>query len=161
MDTASFMALATTVQGREKLTALNIPCIEIGKTSLTQSAGPVNNLQNVYMNDVTFFAYRTGANPRIWATDKVGGDYVGTPATTGPAVPLSGSHGLSAGFEVKRWDGPGGNWGANVAGGGTYSGAGTMNGMNVQMKGAAAGKIDTPSAGTFSGTGSGQANRLP
>jgi len=161
MDTASFMALAATVQGREKLTALNIPCIEIGKTSLTQAGGTVNNLQNVYMNDVTFFAYRTGANPRIWATDKVGGDYVGTPSTTGPAVPLSGSHGLSASFDMNRWDAsPGGNWGANVTGGGTYTGAGTMNGMNVDMKGAAAGKIDTPASGKFSGTGSGQANRL-
>jgi hypothetical protein len=161
MDTATFMALTATVQGREKLTALNIPCFEIGKTSLTQAGGVVNNLQNVYMNDVTFFAYRTGANPRIWATDKVGGDYVGTPSTTGPAVPLSGSHGLSASFEMKRWDGvPGGNWGATVNGGGTYTGAGTMNGMTVDMKGAAAGKIDSPGTGKFSGTGSGQAARV-
>ncbi len=158
MDTGTFMNLALTDQGIEKLNALNIPCIDIGKTSLLQAADTtVNNLQNVFMNDVTFFAYSTGAKPRIWATKDVGGDYLGTPSTTGPAVSLSGGHGLSADFQVKRWDGPGGNWGANVTGGGTYTGTGTMNGMNVQMKGAAAGKIDNPSPGKFAGTGSGVA----
>lgn len=160
MDTATFMDLASTAQGREKLTALNIPCIEIGKTSLTQQGGEVNNLRHVSMDDVTFFAYSTGATPRIWATKDVGGDYVGTPSPTGPAVPLSGSHGITADFQIQKWDGPGGNWGANVTGGGTYRGPETMNGTSIVMNGAAAGKIDNPSSGKFSGTGSGLANSI-
>jgi hypothetical protein len=160
MDTGTFMDLASTAQGREKLTALNIPCIEIGKTSLTQQGGEVNNLRHVSMEDVTFFAYSTGATPRIWATKDVSGDYVGTPSPTGPAVPLSGSHGITADFQIQKWDGPGGNWGANVTGGGTYRGPETMNGTSIVMNGAAAGKIDNPSSGKFSGTGSGLANSI-
>lgn len=160
MDTGTFMDLASTAQGREKLTALNIPCIEIGKTSLTQQGGEVNNLRHVSMDDVTFFAYSTGATPRIWATKDVAGDYVGTPSTTGPAVPLSGSHGISADFQIQKWDGPGGNWGAKVTGGGTYRGPETMNGTSIVMNGAAAGKIDNSSSGKFSGTGSGLANSI-
>ena len=158
MDTSTFMDLASTAQGREKLTALNIPCIEIGKTSLTQQGGAVNNLQHVVMNDVTFFAYSTGATPRIWATKDVGGDYLGTPSIDGPAVPMSGSHGIGADFQIQKWDGPGGFWGANVTGEGIYRGPGTLNGTSIMMKGAAAGKIDHPSSGKFSGTGSGVAN---
>ena len=158
MDTGTFLDLASTAQGREKLTALNVPCIEIGKNSLTQQGEAVNNLKHVYMNDVTFFAYSTGATPRIWATKDVGGDYLGTPSADGPAVPMSGSHGIRADFQIQKWDGPGGFWGANVTGGGTYRGPGTLNGTAIMMRGAAAGKIDHPSSGKISGTGSGMAN---
>jgi len=158
MDTGTFMDLASTAQGREKLAALNIPCIEIGKTSLTQQGGAVNNLQHVYMNDVTFFAYSTGATPRIWATKDVGGDYLGTPSVDGPAVPLIGNHGIRADLQIQKWDGAGGFWGANVTGGGTYRGSGSLNGTSITMNGAAAGKIDHPSSGQFSGTGSGMAS---
>jgi hypothetical protein len=157
MDTGTFMDLASTAQGREKLTALNIPCVEIGKTSLTQQGGAVNGLQRVFMDDVTFFAYSTGATPRIWATKDVGGDYEGTPSPNGPAVPLIGNHGIRADFQIQKWDGPGGNWGANVEGGGTYRGPGTLNGTPITMYGTAAGKIDHPGSGSFSGTGSGMA----
>jgi hypothetical protein len=171
MDTTTFMNLAATDAGRTKLTALNIPCAEIGKTTLAQTNDPespnytVNSLRGVHMNDVTFFAYSTGGNPRIWATNDVGGNYIGTPSVTGSAVPLTGNHGVSADFAVKRWDGSGGNWGANVTGGGTYTGGGTMSGMTIDMKGAAAGKIDNTSIpspsnpGSFSGTGSGVAKK--
>jgi hypothetical protein len=157
MDTGTFMDLASSAQGREKLAALNIPCIEIGKTSLIQQGEAVNNLQHVFMNDVTFFAYSTGATPRIWATKDVGGDYLGTPSADGPAVPLIGNHGIRADFQIHGWGGPGGNWGANVTGEGIYRGPGTLNGTSITMNGAAAGKIDNPGSGQFSGTGSGMA----
>jgi len=45
-----------------------------------------------------------------------------------------------------------------VTGEGIYRGPGTLNGTSIMMKGAAAGKIDHPSSGKFSGTGSGVAN---
>lgn len=65
--------VATSGPGQDALTALNIPCVQVGQTTLTQAAGTeVNKLPNVFMNNVTFFATSTGSAPRIWATNSVG-----------------------------------------------------------------------------------------
>jgi hypothetical protein len=65
-------------------------------------------------------------------------------------VGLSGN-GLNANFTMNYWNGS--NWGANVAGSGNLSG-GSYTGP-VDFKGGAAGRIDQPGAGQFSGTGAG------
>ncbi len=133
------------------MNATKIPAIEVGKATLTQASGTVNNLSNVTMNNVGFYAYSTGVAPKIWATNSVGGSYSGTPSTSGPSVPLSGG-GLRANFNVNQWNGS--TWSANVAGSGNLSG-GSYTGA-VQFIGGAAGAIQ-PAAGTFSGTGAGLA----
>lgn len=141
VETEKFVELAATEAGRVTLAELNIPCIEIGKVKLDGG----NNILNVHMEDVTFFAYSTGADPRIWATDGVSGGYSSMP-TNGDSVPLSGS-GIKVDFTVNAWGS--GVWGANVNGGGNF------NGSTIQMNGAAAGTYTGASSGEFTGTGAG------
>jgi len=128
----------------------------VGQATLSQASGTtVNNLSNVAMNNVGFYAYSTGAAPKIWATNNVSGSYSGTPSTSGlPAnnVPLSGG-GLNANFNVNQWNGS--TWSATVAGSGALS-SGSYN-QPIQFTGGAAGAIQpaTGSTGSFSGTGAG------
>lgn len=154
METNTFVTKVASLDAAGKeafMNATKIPAIEVGKATLTQASGTVNNLSNVTMNNVGFYAYSTGVAPKIWATNSVGGSYSGTPSTSGPAVPLSGG-GLNANFNVNQWNGS--TWSANVAGSGNLSG-GSYTGA-VQFTGGAAGAIQ-PAAGTFSGTGAGLA----
>jgi hypothetical protein len=141
VETQKFLEMASTEAGREKLSELNVPCIEIGKVNLNGG----NEILNVHMKDVTFFAYSTRADPRIWATDEVWGRYHSMP-TNGDSVSLSG-HGLNVDFTVNTWQS--GMWGANVNGGGNYHGS------NIQMNGGAAGTYTGSTSGDFSGTGAG------
>ena len=131
----------------------------MGQATLSQAPNTmVNNLSNVTMNNVGFYAYSTGVAPKIWATNNVSGSYSATPSTSGAAinnVRLSGN-GLTATFNVNHWNGN--TWGANVAGSGTLTNttAGDYTG-NIKFMGGAAGTIQpaTGSAGSFSGTGAG------
>ena len=103
------------------------------------------------MNNVRFFAYSTGASPRIWATGDVQGTNNGDPS--GLTVNLTGSSGtaeINTDFTVNSWGGEGGKWNASVA-----NGSGFVSGHSIEMKGGAAGSVD--SATTFSGTASGVA----
>jgi len=144
VDTNRFIDLAGTEAGREILQGLNIPCIEVGKATLSGSNDPLT----VIMNDVTFFSYSTpSAPPRIWATNDVSGSYSQTP-DIGHQLLLSGD-GLNADFEVRRWEGN--SWGANVEGSGTLN----NNGFNVDFRGGAAGTYTGTPSGTIQGTGSG------
>ncbi|MDP2645921.1 MAG: hypothetical protein Q8P24_13360, partial [Desulfobacterales bacterium] len=171
METGRFLNLAK--NNPAVLQALSIPSIQVGRTDLMQNPGQtVNNLSNVRMKDVTFFAFKDSAVPRIWATGDVGGDFSnfgplpgspGAPGSPGMTVPLKGN-GLSVDFMINRWDhapGQPGQWGADLKGGGTYTGPGAMNGSTVPMMGGAAGTIlPNPlvtGAGTFSGTAAGTA----
>ena len=106
-------------------------------------------LTSVNMNNVTYLSPSFDGSPQIWGTGEVNGTYASNPAID-HTVGLSGN-GLDVDFSVKRWDN--GVWGATVNGGGTYIGEGAMNGSNIDMKGVAAGTID--SATEFSGTGAG------
>ncbi|MEA2014237.1 MAG: FecR domain-containing protein, partial [Thermodesulfobacteriota bacterium] len=54
------------------LVKMNIPCIEIGKATLSGSGG---NITALTLTDVTFLAHSAGGTPRIWATDTVAGTY--------------------------------------------------------------------------------------
>jgi len=162
METKNFLAKAAAMSGDAAaqeafMNATKIPAIQVGQATLSQAPNTVvNNLSNVTMNNVAFFAYSTGAVPKIWATNDVRGNYevIGgysvAPSTSGAAinnVPLSGN-GLTATFNVNHWNGS--TWGANVAGSGNLSG-GSYAGP-VQFQGGAAGTIQS---GSFSGTGAG------
>jgi hypothetical protein len=151
MDTNTFINLAGTHAGQQKLADLNIPCVEVGKVSLS-GKDPV---LDVTMHDVAFFAYSTGHDPRIWATNRVDGTYATQPGTN-HTVPLHGG-GLSADFQVRKWDSN--RWGASIK-----NGAGTLNrtdipgSVDVNFSGAAGGSY---SEGAFSGTASGIAAPAP
>ena len=147
METEQFLNMIA--NGRiSALEALNIPCIEVGRATLTGSS----DLLNVHMNDVTFFAYSTGADPRIWATKDVGGSYSGIP-NPGHTVNLIGG-GLNANFAVNNWSNN--RWGANVNGSGTLQRRDIGGTVNINFKGAAAGSYRN---GSFNGTGAGTARR--
>ena len=144
METTQFLNMVR--DNPAALQALNIPSVEIGRASLTGSS----SILNVHMNDVTFFAYSTGASPRIWATSNVGGTYSATP-TPGHTVGLSGG-GLNANFGVNNWNAN--KWGANVNGSGALQRTDVGGQTNIRFNGAAAGQYGN---GNFSGTGAGVA----
>jgi len=155
MDTNTFLNLAGTEAGRNKLAQLNIPAFQIGKADLSGSYISGGNSMNVTMKDVTFFTYSTGSIPRIWATNQVTGSYTGSPAS-GWSANLTGSNytnasGLTAQFGLHRWDTGTKQWGANI-----NNGNGTVNNKSINFSGGAAGLIDT-AGNKFAGTGSGRA----
>lgn len=143
IDTKTFMDMVNDGKFAE-LQNLNIPCAEIGKTTLTGNNGNLD----VTMTDVTFFAYTAGQSPEIWATDKVDGTF-GT-LTVNEQVTLSG-----AGFDnsvnfkvnsVNANDATSGTWAAGVAG------SGTVGGHNITVEGGAAGIYNNNDlAGTAAG----------
>jgi len=151
METSKFLDLAST--NPSALQALNIPAVQVGSATLSQGAGTVNNLSNVTMEDVRFFATSTGGVPKIWATNNVHGSYNGPPVTGAPTTLTGG--GLSADFTLHQWNDS--KWGATVT-----NGNGVVAGQNIQFKGGAAGTVmpmpslpSSPPSGTFSGTGAG------
>lgn len=146
VDTASFLRLAQEEVGRQRLSELNIPCVEIGKTDL---AGSSENL-SVSMNDVTFFAYSTGDAPEIWATESVGGTYQAEPVPE-DTVTLSGE-GIEAQFKVTHWESN--RWGAGIEGAGRLERSDRREPSDIEFKGTGAGEYGE---GRFSGTASGLA----
>ena len=132
----------------DKLQKLNIPCFEIGKTTLTGSGG---NITSVTMQDVTFFANQAGGVPKIWATGNVYGSFSGNPL--GSTAYLNSQSGDTAQFtnvqfQMNYWNTDKSTWGAKISGNnGTI---GSYTGMN--MKGVAAGNFDSSS---FFGTAAG------
>ncbi len=149
LDTTTFIALASTEEGRAQLEKLNIPCIEVGSTDLyTTMAG--ERLTDVTMADVKFFAYRAGASPRIWAAGDVTGTNSGD-IRTGDSVVMTGD-GFSSSvyFSMDQYNRESGTWNASIS-----SEPGNISGYseNVELNGNAAGKIQDQ--GSFSGTASG------
>ncbi len=114
---------------QEKLRKLNIPVVEVGRTSFSGSG---NNL-TVNMNDVVFFSTQTGQKPIVWSTANINGTYSGTP-TLNSSVTLTGNAG-SVNFTPTYWSN--GNWTATIAtgtnpinlSGGSYSGSVHMQGV--------------------------------
>lgn len=151
LDTQTFLSLSQTQAGRDMLAELNIPCIEVGITTLTGTS----EIMTVNMNDVSFFAYSTGADPRVWATSDVNGTFSQTP-TVNSSVSMSSVSGgeLSADFYINNWTGN--QWDASVSGYGSLNrtdGAGGT--VNVGFSGNAAGTYTGTTSGDFSGTGAG------
>lgn len=152
IETTQFLQMINDGQ-LAKLQQLNIPCFEIGRTTLTGSGG---NLTRVTMQDVIFFASQSGGAPRIWATNGVSGSYSGNPS--GSIATLNSQAGGTANFnnvqfKMTNWNTTNDVWAATVDGSngtvGSYTG--------VTMKGAAAGRIIDSS--NFSGTASGIAHQ--
>jgi len=151
LETGKFIDLASSDAGRAKLDALNIPAVLVGQATLSQQGGPINNLSNVTLSNVGFYAYVTGEVPKIWATNNVTGNFSGTPSTdtNAPSVPLSGG-GLTADFRITTWQNN--VWRADITGSGNLSG-GSYTGA-VNFIGGAAGNINATNS-SFSGTAAG------
>ncbi len=151
----TFNTTTDTLAGTQALlnNDLNIPCIEVGRTDLTGS----NENMTVNMNDVTFFAYSTGASPKIWATGDVSGSYSANPVGSTAVLTGNGFNDVSAGqsvnFIVNSFGAVNGNWDASV------NGAGTVSGYAIDIDGAAAGTVvgEANDAVGFTGTGAGVA----
>lgn len=145
LETNKFLEMVNDVSGAGKavLQALNIPCVEVGRATLTGSG---NNFTNLQMTDTTFFAYSSGAAPKIWATGSVTGTYTAPPALS-TSIQLSGGP-LNANFDFKAWDSASGKWLSTINGTGGYNGS-------TSFQGAGAGTGATATSGTISGTGAG------
>jgi hypothetical protein len=139
IETSEFVAMAATATGRTKLTALNIPSVQVGTATLTGSDG----YNTVNINNMNFYASSSGAKPTIWASNSVTGTL--TAVTAGSTnLALSGG-GLSANFGIKKFDS--GKWGAIISGNGGF------NGSNRFIGGAAGTYTGTSiTTGTASGT---------
>src|SRR3990172_6143866 len=159
IETTQFLAMVA-ANDTATLTALNIPFAEVGKADLTGAGTMGDGAVTVTMQDVTFFAYKTGDAPKIWATGNVNGAY--TCSTCGSTtLGLTSTRGgsLDANFNIQTFDNTGSKtWAATVNGSGNLDAGGNTNYYTgqVQMNGAAAGTIDT-STTTFSGTAAGTA----
>jgi hypothetical protein len=135
------------------LNSHDIPIIEVGRVDLTGSRDFKDGSISVTMHDVTFFAYSTGATPRIWASHKVDGNYTGSPQPGWEVYNLQSVNrenvsNLHAHFVLEKWDGAEGKWSANID-----HGHAKVGGHSVSFDGGAAGTIDSGNA--FSGTGAG------
>lgn len=149
METNRFLSMTDTGSSPNvaSLQALNIPCFEVGRATLSGT----NGLSNVTLSNVIFLAGSTGAAPSIWATGSVSGvNQVGTALS----VPVSGN-GLSATFQMREWlDLAGsGTWLATVNNGSGSIAGGGANVQNLQFNGAAAGSFS--GSVNFSGTAAG------
>ncbi len=151
--TARFVALESgrfldmAANRKTDLERIDIPCVEIGRASLS---GEGNHLA-VDMNDVIFFSYATGGDPAIWATNGVSGSFNETPQT-GIPVQLSGN-GLNADFTIRAWDN--GRWAAAVENGNGVLNRSDAAAGKIGFQGGAAGTFDA--GGLFSGSGAGTA----
>ncbi len=151
METSIFLNMAATEAGRATLEALNIPCVEIGKTTLAGTDGTIT----VNMNDVAYFAYSTGADPRIWATGDVNGNFSSTPVAGATSVNLTSSSGgtLSATFDINVWESN--IWEAGIDGSGTLNRTDITGTTAIEFTGDATGNYTGDTSGEFSGTGAG------
>ncbi len=152
LETGKFMEMAKTESGKEVLAALNIPAIEIGRANLS---GQSDKLR-VNMNDVTFFSYRTGDQPKIWATNNVSGEYMAIPEKN-HLVNLEGS-GLSADMKIINWNNN--KWAAEINGSGVLKRTDINLNVSTQFTGHAAGPYQGTSSGNFKGTGAGIAHAI-
>jgi len=162
LETSRFLAMAATAAGRTELQKINIPCVEVGVVDLYGSwANGSNTIDmtqaNGYgMKGVKFF--RQTANPAeapaIWAANSVSGGYTGNPGSA--SVSLSGAGGVAATLSMKSWNTGTGKWLATVTNGNVPSNA-IGSHPAFTFKGAAAGTINAPAAGKFSGTAAGTA----
>jgi 6-phosphogluconolactonase (cycloisomerase 2 family) len=154
IETGKFIWMAENEQS--KLQALNIPCVQVGMATLSQSAAN-DYISSLAMNSVKFFSTSSGAKPQIWATNNVSGSYSGNPA--GTTVGLSGG-GLTADFNIKRWNDS--KWLATVTNGTgslTSGGIPTTYTNTIQFRGAGAGSYTGTTTGTLSGTAAGVVKR--
>ena len=166
METSRFLQTASTEAGRNKLSQLNIPAYEVGRTNISGSLidGDPGSFDfvSVSMNNVAFFAPSTGEKPGIWATNSVTGQYDfthgfingGNIANADNVIALSNGSGISADFQFRNWNTGNNTWSASVKNGTGNLSGGSYNGP-VNFNGAAAGTHTGTNTGSFSGTGAG------
>ncbi len=149
METGRFLDMAA--NNPAQLEQLNIPCVGVGTMNIAGGNLTQGDVMTVLMEDVTFFSYSTGARPVIFATDQVTGTYSSNPGI-GYNLDIAGASGndvITGTMTIQKWDT---NWGASI------DGAGNVAGTGIDIRGAAAGSIDSvPDVfpGTFSGTAAG------
>ena len=150
LETNQFLTMAGKIGSSPNLAALqalNIPAVEVGRTTLSGS----NGLSNVTIADAIFFASSTGLTPRLWASGSVSGTYDSDYPGSIYMASTSGLR-LYATFNMQSWS-AGSPWWATIDDGGgsglVFKGfaAGTSN-LNSTFSGTAAGAVDPTS--TFS-----------
>jgi len=150
-----YVAMAATESGRATLSSLNMPAVEIGRTTLTGTGSNVA----VTMNDVIFFAPSTGAAPELWATGNITGTFTGNPL--GENVLLTNGN-LNADFNIKNWDTMNNTWGADIYNGsGTLMRSDTNAAEQIVFSGVAGGSHTGGASGSFSGEGAGYVTVKP
>jgi hypothetical protein len=169
METAAFVnkvsSMMTDAQRQAFFDATKIPCFTVGTTDLKAStiagtSGNTIDMTGSYgINNVGFYAPSTGGKPQIWASGNVSGGYTGYP--NGVTVPLTGSNGINAQFNMQQWGTT--KWGATVTNGNvpanSLTGATGFTKTNaVSFQGGAAGTI---TGSTFSGTAAGTVKQAP
>lgn len=151
LETAAYLALAGTSEGRATLQKLNIPAFEIGTADLSGSfAGSAT--VDIAMNGIKFLAPTAGGRPTVWATGTVSGNYSGNPA--GVSIPLTQSGGTASGItgNLNLQSFTGGKWGGSL----NTSPTGAVGGhTNISLNGMAAGSYTGAGSGTLSGTAAG------
>ncbi len=153
LETATYLALASTTAGQATLQKLNIPAFEIGSADFSGSSPVSADSLSVNMTGVKYLAPTAGGRPVIWATGNVNGTYTGNPVSVGN-VTLTGSSptvsGLSPAIAMQSF--AGGKWGGAV----TTNTAGTVGGHTaIYMNGIAAGSYNGTGSGSFRGTAAG------
>jgi hypothetical protein len=147
IETAVFIAMASTDAGRAKLAALNIPSVQVGTVTLSSGITDANwsSTSPLSINNIGFYASTAGGKPQIWASNNISGTAISVAPTLNMPSILTGG-GLQADFTVRRWDS--GKWAADIK-----NGIGGFNGTNA-FQGGAAGTYSgsSISAGTASGT---------
>lgn len=150
LETNQYLNMTATSSGRETLSSINVPCVQVGMVTLSGS----NSDLSAQMADTKFFAFATGAVPQIWATNAVTGTvYAQDPVNKSVTMTAQGvSSPLTANFTMKNWDTTNNKWMGTVASPSAGNIGSTSNLQNLSIRGAAAGAI---SGSNFSGTGSG------
>ena len=142
LETNQFLTMAGKIGSSPNLAALqalNIPAVEVGRTTLVGS----NGFSSVTIADAIFFASSTGQKPQLWASGNVSGTYI-TNYGSIPMTSTSGLLNLQATFNMQNWNTTAGSWWASIDNG---------SGSGLVFKGFAAGPITGDSA--FSGTAAG------
>jgi len=141
---------------QQKLQAMQVPVVEVGRTNLSGSWNSGVNSINVNMNDVVFFAPNNGQAPSLWATDQIMGQFTGNPS--GAKVLLQGD-GLQSQFNLQQWDTQNNTWLSTITNGQGSIKNGGSNTENINFQGAGAGHI-SPIKEIFSGTASGVSKQI-
>jgi hypothetical protein len=156
IETNKFLQMAADLTpggGMDKLKALHIPCVEVGRTDLRGAGGGIDLSSPGYgIFNATFFAATRGGAPLLWTSGNVSGAFTGNPS--GQQVNLTGSTGITAQFNMQNWTTD--KWLATISNGSAPSGIGAW-GQSFAFKGGAAGTHAVGPSGSFSGTASGTA----
>ncbi|MEO5358552.1 MAG: FecR family protein [Nitrospirae bacterium YQR-1] len=166
-DTAGSSGCSTTT-ANTVLSTLNIPSVEIGRTSLSGTLTLGSDYVNMYMSNVVFFASSSGSSPAIFTIGSISGSYsFGTSLnttnitnSTNELTLADSSSSLYMYLHFNQWSGNA--WTATIGpsfnrldtNSGGYLTGSTWSG-NVNLSGAAGGAYTGLTSGSLSGNGAG------